>query len=334
MDAIYYKGGVIRPVVALVKSIALALPSVPALGRTRRADHPDRLSARIDLRADYQTIARSTHHTCGGGRGGRHSRDVQHSTGRCFVCHRVDVAGSQRQYLSPGRHRDGRRHFSWAAFLRSRPGIPCAKSTPLPDNPARAHSFCCSYCSGYAHWHRRGGLHPRADLAEDVFDKVPGRYTRHLLGMLLVGILIYLLYAIGHYYIEGVGYATIEAILGGQPLSRLAASLGLQARSTSTTLGSGASGGIFSPSLYMGATFGGAFGIVLSEVMQIPVNVPALPWLAWGLSSEERPARRWLPTMIFEMTLDYDIVVPMICAVGASLASDACFRVRASIPSS
>ena len=38
-----------------------------------------------------------------------------------------------------------------------------------------------------------------------------------MLGMLLVGVLIYaLLRESGHYYVEGVGYATIQAILLGQ----------------------------------------------------------------------------------------------------------------------
>ena len=45
---------------------------------------------------------------------------------------------------------------------------------------------------------------------EDVFDAIPGNYyTRHALGMLCVGVMIYLLYRFaGHYYVQGVGYAT------------------------------------------------------------------------------------------------------------------------------
>ena len=57
------------------------------------------------------------------------------------------------------------------------------------------------------------GLH----LAEDLFEKIKGHYSRHVLGMLLVGILIYALQqGFGHYYVEGVGYATVQAILLGQ----------------------------------------------------------------------------------------------------------------------
>ena len=53
--------------------------------------------------------------------------------------------------------------------------------------------------------------------AEDTFDRVPGRYIRHAAGMLIVGVLIYALMRwSGHYYIEGVGYATIQATLTGQ----------------------------------------------------------------------------------------------------------------------
>ena len=57
------------------------------------------------------------------------------------------------------------------------------------------------------------GLH----WLEDLFDKIPGDYLRHALGMLLVGVLIYALMRwAGHYYVEGVGYATIQATLSGQ----------------------------------------------------------------------------------------------------------------------
>ena len=66
----------------------------------------------------------------------------------------------------------------------------------------------------------------------------------------------------GQYYIEGVGYSTIQDILGGGLASvvMLVALFALKLGATSLTLGSGASGGIFSPSLFMGATLGGVRG--------------------------------------------------------------------------
>src|SRR6516164_3744733 len=81
--------------------------------------------------------------------------------------------------------------------------------------------------------------------------------------MLLVGLIIYGLFrTFGHYYVEGVGYATVQDVsLGGlrtAPLLSLLFACKLAA--TCLSLGSGSSGGIFSPSLFMGATLGSAFG--------------------------------------------------------------------------
>jgi len=59
---------------------------------------------------------------------------------------------------------------------------------------------------------------------EDLFDAMPGNYyTRHMSGMLLVGLILYGFMAFSerffgqpdHYYVQGVGYATIMDILRG-----------------------------------------------------------------------------------------------------------------------
>ena len=52
---------------------------------------------------------------------------------------------------------------------------------------------------------------------EDLFQHIPGKgYLRHTLGMLIIGVTMYLLMRhTGHYYIEGVGYATVQSILDG-----------------------------------------------------------------------------------------------------------------------
>jgi chloride channel protein, CIC family len=53
-------------------------------------------------------------------------------------------------------------------------------------------------------------------LAKDVFEGVRNGYLRHAIGMLLIGSLMYaLLRTSGQYYVDGVGYATIQAILSG-----------------------------------------------------------------------------------------------------------------------
>ena len=160
--------------------------------------------------------------------------------------------------------------------------------------------------------------------AEDLFDQVPGRYFRHAAGMLLVGVLIYTLMRWGgHYYVEGVGYATIQATLTGQ-LSIAWFLLLLYACklfATSLSLGSGSSGGIFSPSLFMGATLGGAFaGLINTIYPSLPISVPAFAMVGMGtMVGSATGAALTAVAMVFEMTRDYDIVLPMILAVAVGL---------------
>lgn len=104
---------------------------------------------------------------------------------------------------------------------------------------------------------------------EAIFERVKGGYyVRHMTGMLVVGALMYGLMArFGHYYIEGVGYAAIQDILSGFGYSFYLLLLLFAARllATSLTLGSGASGGVFSPALFLGATAGAAWGVALNH---------------------------------------------------------------------
>lgn len=84
-------------------------------------------------------------------------------------------------------------------------------------------------------------------------------YVRHMIGMALVGVLICtFMYYAGHYYIEGLGYATIQDLLLAlitNPWLLIALFLG-KLLATWLTLGSGASGGIFSTVLFLGAVLG------------------------------------------------------------------------------
>jgi CIC family chloride channel protein len=138
-------------------------------------------------------------------------------------------------------------------------------------------------------------------------------------------VLIYGLFAtFGHYYVEGVGYATIQSILGGQlqGVALLALLFACKIAATTISLGAGSSGGVFSPSLYMGATLGAAFAGVLTHVLHLPVSAPAFAMVGMGaMVGGGTGAAMTAVTMIFEMTRNYDIVLPMILAVGASLAT-------------
>ena len=142
--------------------------------------------------------------------------------------------------------------------------------------------------------------------------------------MLSIGVLIYVLQrSAGHYFVEGVGYATIEAILrGGLTVPVLLLTLFVaKLYATSVSLGSGASGGIFSPSLFMGATLGASFGAEASTIAPragVDVTAAAIVGMAAVVGGGTGAAMTAV-TMIFEMTRDYGLVMPSIIAVALAI---------------
>jgi chloride channel protein, CIC family len=132
-----------------------------------------------------------------------------------------------------------------------------------------------------------------------------------------------LLRGAGHYFVEGVGYSTIQAILTGSidvPALLLLLFVAKLA-ATSISLGAGASGGIFSPSLFMGATIGGAFGVLITAVHPMAgfgVTTCAIIGMA-AMVGGGTGAAMTAVTMIFEMTRDYDLVMPSIVAVALAI---------------
>ena len=156
---------------------------------------------------------------------------------------------------------------------------------------------------------------------EDFFDaKIRNPYLRHVSGMLLLGILMYvLLRQTGAYQIEGVGYATIQDVLSGTLKSfwLLLLLFALKLFATSLTLGSGASGGVFSPALFLGATLGGAYGIFLQHIFPgISISPAAFAVVGMaGIVGGTTGAAITAIVMIFEMTLDYGVIVPMTTTV-------------------
>jgi CIC family chloride channel protein len=143
--------------------------------------------------------------------------------------------------------------------------------------------------------------------------------------MLIAGALMYgLMSLFGHYYIEGVGYATIQDILSGRApaLYVLVLLFFLKLLATSLTLGSGASGGVFSPALFLGATAGGAYGMVLKLWFpHLSVSPPAFAVVGMaGAVGGATGAAMASIVMIFEMTLDYSVIVPLTIVVAISYA--------------
>lgn len=160
---------------------------------------------------------------------------------------------------------------------------------------------------------------------EDFFEKRirANYYVRHMGAMLLIGIMMYVMLRIyGYYYIEGVGYATVQDILNGiltnVPLLLLLFALKLIA--TSLTLGSGASGGVFSPAFFMGATLGGGYGLVcnwLFPSLGIGTTAFAVAGMAGSVGGATGAAMAAI-VMIFEMTRDYNVIIPITITVALS----------------
>tara|TARA_B110000503_G_scaffold20798_1_gene31456 strand:- start:17791 stop:19479 length:1689 start_codon:yes stop_codon:yes gene_type:complete len=159
---------------------------------------------------------------------------------------------------------------------------------------------------------------------EDVFDALPGGYYfHHSLGMLCVGVMMYLmLQQSGQYYVEGVGYATIMAVLQGtlsDPWFLLLLTA-LKLLATCLSLGSGASGGVFSPALFMGATGGAAFGhfcLMLIPGLDIDIAVFAIAGMAAAVAGSTGAVFTAV-IMLTEMTMDSSITLGLVLTCAAA----------------
>ncbi|TFH59227.1 MAG: chloride channel protein, partial [Candidatus Zixiibacteriota bacterium] len=155
------------------------------------------------------------------------------------------------------------------------------------------------------------------DLFEDVFDKlrmVP--IVKPALGGLLLGIVAFL-----YPQVLADGYETISLTLhNNMALALLIPLIFLKILATSLTLGSVNSGGIFAPSLFIGAMTGGAFGFAAQALFPGVTADPgayALVGMA-GLVAGTTHAPITALMIIFEMTGDYHIILPLMITVAVS----------------
>ncbi len=162
--------------------------------------------------------------------------------------------------------------------------------------------------------------------SEDKFEEMfKNPYIRHALGMFILGIIMYLFIRFtGQYYIDGVGYSTIIDILKAvlsNPLLLFLLFVG-KLVATSLTLGSGASGGVFSPSLFLGASLGALFGkicVFILPGMGIDPVIFAIAGMA-GMVSGSTGAVITAITMTFEQTRDYHAILPIMLSASFAYA--------------
>ncbi len=123
-------------------------------------------------------------------------------------------------------------------------------------------------------------------------------------------------------HVYGSGFTFIEeALQGNSSFLILALLVLLKPLATSFTLGSGNSGGVFAPSLFIGAMLGGAMGKMFSAWQPDLAGPPGAYALVGMAAVFSACARAPLTAMliVFEMSNDYALILPlMLTAVTAS----------------
>jgi CIC family chloride channel protein len=146
--------------------------------------------------------------------------------------------------------------------------------------------------------------------------RVP-RWTKPAIGGLVVGIV-----ALRLPEVRGVGYETVTVILRGVQANAwlLLAFVAGKLLLTPISTGSGFLGGVFAPALFLGAALGGAFGHLASAVFPVlGLDAPAFGMV--GMAAVLAGAVRCPLTatlLLFEMTDDYRIILPVLLAVVVS----------------
>jgi CIC family chloride channel protein len=137
-------------------------------------------------------------------------------------------------------------------------------------------------------------------------------YVKMCVGGLIVGAL-----AVFYPQVCGNGYSVVNEILRGQWLwQTLVAILIFKVLATAATFGSGAVGGVFTPTLFVGASLGFLVGTATQHLTGSPTVIPSAFALvgmgAFLAAATHAPIMAII--MIFELTLDYQIILPLMLA--------------------
>ena len=151
------------------------------------------------------------------------------------------------------------------------------------------------------------------DWSKARFRSLPGPlYAKFAVGGLIVGLI-----SIAFPQVWGNGYSVVDAIFHDRLTGwLLLAVLLAKVASTASTVGSGAVGGVFTPTLFIGAAIGALIGALLRLAMpHMQSSAGAFAAVGMGgflAATTHAPLTSVL--MIFEMTLDHQVVLPLILA--------------------
>lgn len=155
--------------------------------------------------------------------------------------------------------------------------------------------------------------------ARKMFMALPAhtRMWQPAMGGLAIGVLLVFLPEVA-----GVGYEHVDqALNGGLLISAMLLLFVVKGGATIISYSSGNAGGIFAPSLFLGAMVGGVVGLAARAVAPFPVGDPGAYALV-GMGTLFAGIIRAPMTsvfMIFEITQDYQIFVPLMIANMISL---------------
>lgn len=198
----------------------------------------------------------------------------------------------------------GRAAFGSAAFL----ALPAFAMTSLWEYGLYAGLGVCAALVGMAFVRVLYGCE---DLADRLW-RGP-EWLRPAVGGVVLGLL---LLALPEMY--GVGYPVLErAIRGDYVLGMLLVFLAGKIVATSLTIGIGGSGGVFAPSLFMGAMLGTAYGELMRLAWPAVVGSAGAYGLV-GMGAVFAAAARAPMTaviIIFELTGEYQIILPLMFAI-------------------
>ncbi len=200
------------------------------------------------------------------------------------------------------------------AYLGNRPSFDASAFTLVSPRELWLYAALGIFCALWAAFFVRGLY-----WVEDRFDA----FRIHPIAKASIGFGIVGIIGTTFPQVLGVGYDRMQHVFDNHvPATHALALAILKPIATWITIGSGGSGGIFSPSLFSGAMLGDAFGRVIHDAFPAWTG----PAAAYGLvamaavfaAAAEAPITSIV--IVFEMSNNYTIILPlMICTVVASL---------------
>ncbi len=341
MDSIYYKGGDIRGVVAVIKSLASAISigAGAAVGREGPIIQiGSSLGSTLGRIMRLSTSQKVTLISAGAGAGIAATFNTPLG-GVLFATEILLPEISNRTFL-PVVIATGSATYTGRVLLGASPAFTVPRFEGAELISALPADFLLVVILGAACGVAAWAFIALLAYMEDWFPALPGGvYVQAAAGMAAIGaMMVGFNHFFGHPFVNGVGYGVIQSILEGKMAipALLLVLAGAKLLATTISLGSGASGGIFSPLLFIGSTLGASFGFgalaITSHTDLSPVSCAII-----GMAAMVGAGTGGVMTgivMIFEMTRDYAVIVPVIIAVAFSsgvrraLISDTIYTIK------